>query len=135
MAWQTPKTNWINTDYFNVADYERIVGNLKYLKDLLELMYSPVTTEEMTENKTYASMLYASEINAIESNLEVINQGTYSFDLGQTKTYTPNGHTPTYEEFNRIESAILRLKITLESQYENIPKIAFILGNYRGIQI
>ena len=34
MAWVEPKTDWVSIDYFNVDDYARIVGNLKYLKNL-----------------------------------------------------------------------------------------------------
>ena len=65
MAWVTPKTNWAITDYFNIEDYARIVGNLKYIKDYLETMYTPVNLANMADTKTYSSFLYASEVNAI----------------------------------------------------------------------
>ena len=32
-TWVTPKTNWIATDYFNLADGNRIAGNIEYLRD------------------------------------------------------------------------------------------------------
>lgn len=31
MAWQQPKTDWKESDYFNVEDYNRIKGNLNEL--------------------------------------------------------------------------------------------------------
>ena len=135
MAWVTPKTNWAITDYFNIEDYARIVGNLKYIKDYLETMYTPVNLANMADTKTYNSFLYASEVNAIESNLAALNEGTYNYDIGETKEYVQNGHTPDFEELNRIESAILKLKETLEAQYENIPRLSFTLGLYRGLQV
>ena len=135
MAWVTPKTNWAITDYFNIEDYTRIVGNLKYIKDYLETMYAPVNLANMADTKTYSSFLYASEVNAIENNLAALNEGTYNYDIGETKEYVQNGHTPDFEELNRIESAILKLKETLEAQYKNIPRLSFTLGLYRGLQV
>lgn len=35
MAWVTPKTNWVDGDYFNInPDYNRIKGNIEYLLTL-----------------------------------------------------------------------------------------------------
>lgn len=37
MAWTTPKTNWVDGDYFNLnPDYNRIKGNIEYLIALSE---------------------------------------------------------------------------------------------------
>lgn len=135
MAWITPKTNWVSTDYFNIGDYARIVGNIKYLKDYLETMYDPVTIATLEDTKTYSSMLYASELNNIENAVENINIGTYNFNIGTKPVYVANGNTPDYNEFNRIESALLKLKNTLQAQYDNLPRLAFTLGNYREIKL
>lgn len=40
MAWVEPKTNWSSTDYYNLEDAQRITGNLNYLKDLGESIFS-----------------------------------------------------------------------------------------------
>ena len=50
MAWQTPKTDWkiqpvdengrYNGDWFNIADYNRITGNIEALHDLAQELYS-----------------------------------------------------------------------------------------------
>lgn len=32
--WQEPKTDWSADDYINIADYNRIIGNIAYLHDL-----------------------------------------------------------------------------------------------------
>ena len=39
MAWITPKTNWISTDRFNIADYNRIKNNLEYLHEYAQRFY------------------------------------------------------------------------------------------------
>ena len=68
MAWIEPKTNWESTDYFNIVDYNRIVGNLTYLKSFSEKLFRSYDLLEMEQEKTYSSMIYAREINAIENN-------------------------------------------------------------------
>ena len=35
MAWQTPKTNWQANDIPTALDFDRIEGNIQYLKELL----------------------------------------------------------------------------------------------------
>ena len=135
MAWSTPKTDWASTDYFNISDYARIVGNLKYIQSLASEMYAEITLDELADTKTYTDFLYADEMNSIEHNLESLNNGTYAFDIGTTQTYSANGATPLYSEFNRIESATLKIKTTLEVQKENIPTLSFTLGNYRGLRL
>ncbi len=49
MAWQTPKTDWkiqpvdengrYNGDWFNIADYNRITGNIEALHALAQELY------------------------------------------------------------------------------------------------
>lgn len=133
MAWVEPKTDWASTDYFNVDDYARIVGNLKHLKTLLETMYAPIAAINLADTKGYNSFLYASEMNTIESLIEEIN--VYGFDIGNSQTFVQNGHTPDFNEWNRIESATLKIKQTLQAQRDRIPVLEFTLGQYGDIQV
>lgn len=129
-TWTTPKTNWVATDYFNIGDYNRIVGNLLYLRDCVPYLFATQPTyTPMEENKVYSSMLYAREFNAIENNLKALNDGTYGFDIGTTKTYQANQKMPNYEEYNRIESAILKLKIQLTADIGALHVLPFRLGD------
>lgn len=131
MAWTTPKTNWKATDYFNYSDYNRIVGNLNYLKIMADELFMEVDYESMATGKTYESYFYASEMNAIENNLESLNLASYNLDIGIKTTYKINGSTPLYSEFNRIESACLRFYNTFIVHKENLPHLAIRLGNAR----
>ena len=135
MAWIEPKTDWASTDYFNIEDYNRIIGNISYLKAIAEALFKSFDTLSMGEEKTYVSMIYAREMNAIESNLEIINANTYSFNIGETQTFQANKRTPLWSEFNRIESACLLLYNTMIAHKNALPRLAFTLGGQKGIMV
>lgn len=135
-GWLPPKTDWKNTDFFNIEDYNRIIGNLQYLKALgSSVFYGFPETGNLGDEKNYESMIYAREINAIEDFLEKINAGSYSFDIGSKTTYYANQSTPLYSEFNRIESAILLLYKTMAAHKNALPKLSFRLGSRKGIKV
>ena len=133
--WSTPKTDWAATDYYNIVDGNRWRDNILHIHELAEELYGNITIASMYDSKTIASFPYASEMNAIESNLETINSATYQFDIGETQTFVGNGHTVAYDEVNRIESATLRLKETLECQKSIKRHLAFRLGNSRTFDV
>lgn len=133
--WLPPKTDWISTDYFNIVDYNRIIGNIRYLKNFAKKLFLEFDILSMGEEKTYVSMIYAREMNAIESNLEIINANTYGFDIGETQTFQANKSTPLWSEFNRIESACLLLYNTMIAHKNALPRLAFTLGGQKGIRV
>lgn len=133
--WLPPKTDWVANDYFNVVDYNRIVGNLTYLKSFSEKLFRSYDLLDMEQEKTYTSMIYAREINAIENNLETVNINTYNFDIGDTKEFYPNKATPLWSEFNRIESAMLLLHNTMLAHKNALPRLAFTLGRQKGLRV
>lgn len=135
MGWITPKTDWKSTDKFNAYDYNRIVGNILYVKDLASALFEAFDLQGMEEEKTYYSMFYAREMNAIESNLEIINANTYGFDIGDTQTFQANKSTPLWSEFNRIESACLLLYKTMTAHKNALQRLAFTLGGQKGIMV
>lgn len=122
--WIAPKTNWTKDDFFNIEDYKRIVGNLKYLKYLSQTLFEEFEIAGMVDEKQYYSMFYASEMNAIETSLIAVNTGTYNFDIGEEKTYVANGPTPDFKEFNRIEQASLNIFNTLYGQAAIMQRLA-----------
>lgn len=135
MAWMEPKTDWVSTDYFNAEDYNRIIGNISYLKTLADELFVHVTDVSLGEEKTHLSMIYAREMNVIETSLETLNLETYSFDVGETKEYKANSSTPLWSEYNRIESAILLLYNTMTAHKAALTKLDFRLGNQKGLKV
>ena len=122
--WITPKTDWkgetINGvyqgDYFNAADYNRIKNNLKVLKELVNSIYPEIAFVEMGEDKTSKDFLYADEINRIEENFDSINQASLRGEYGEMSYFYENDSCITYDELNRIESAMLDLYNKLTNQ-------------------
>ena len=135
MAWIQPKTNWTVSDRFNISDYNRIKGNLDFLEDKAETLYMSFDTQDMGPEKTYVDYIYASEINKFEENLEKINQNIFTQDFGDRQTFVPNGVFITYDELNRIESAILNMYNLLDRQKAGLIRLAFRFGNMKGVQV
>lgn len=132
MEWQTPKTDWKPTDYFNVEDYNRLTNNLMFLRKMAHPIVD-VSFEEMELNKTYSSTNYADEFNAIERNLRELNEKTYNLDIGNIWTYDDNSYLPDYIEINRIESAMEKIHYQLEHRRDNLVTLAIEhLGRPKG---
>lgn len=141
MAWQTPKTDWYGEviegvyvgDHFNAVDYNRIKNNLIYLRDLAITVYESFNIETVSNDKTTADFFYADEINAMERNLDTINNNTLKRNYGTRVTFSANGNTPVYTELNRLESAILDLYDRLSNQSEGRRTLTFNFGMKGGL--
>lgn len=133
-TWTTPKTDWKASDYFEASDYNRIVGNLIYLKDKATTLYSGIVYSNMVTSKSDGAMFYAKEMNLIENNLAILNSKTYNKNIGTKKTYSPNQATPTYDEFNRIENACVEIRKQIDLDLALIPRFTFRLGNAKGVR-
>ena len=135
MAWIEPKTNWTANDAFDYVSYNRVTGNISYLKTFADTLFSQLTELSLETEKDNLSRIYARHMNDIENGLEILNAETYGLKIGETKSYKPNGKVPTYEEYNRIESACLRLYNELNVHKTNLPRLAFTLGGQKGIRV
>ena len=135
LDWLPPKTDWTANDYVNTVDYNRIIGNISYLKAYLDGLFADLTNVSLGEEKAVESRIYAREINAIENALETLNLETYNFNIGQKKSYQTNKRTIDWVELNRIESAILLLYKTMVAHKQSLPRLAFTLGGQKGIKV
>ena len=138
MGWIEPKTDWTENDYIvteNDNAYNRIVGNISYLKNLAEELFSEVTDFPVGEEKTFLSLIYAREMNDIENALEILNADTYGLDIGEKQLFKANGRTPLWTEFNRIETACLKLYKMLIAHKNALPRLSMTLGGEKGIVI
>lgn len=134
MAWIQPKTDWVARDYFNATDYNRINGNVAHLKAYLGTLFKEMEISLSEEEKTNLSLIYAREMNAIENGLSALNDGTYGLDIGESKTYKPNGKVPNFEDYNRLESATLALYEMAQVHKANLPRLALTLGQ-KGLRV
>ena len=113
MAWITPKTDWVATDKIKASDYNRIASNLLYLVQLGNKVGYPISQQTLDTNKQYYNFPLDSVWNAVENSLDDINSSTFSFDVGETKTYQVNQSYIDYNELNRLESATLKIYLQL----------------------
>lgn len=126
--WQQPKINWEAEDNVGCDDYNRIKGNLIFLRDLASTLYTDFGLEEMGKDKGEEDYPYADEFNRIEKNLQIIANNTWGADYGESTEFYENGTFIDFAELNRIESASLSLYNQLTNQYEGRRMLAFMLG-------
>lgn len=140
--WQTPKTDWHGStdedgiytgDRFNAVDFNRIKNNLIYLRDLAIKMYTEFDIAKVSDDKGYADYPYADEINAIESNLDTINEHTIIRDYGTKQTFNDNGAFIDFNELNRIESAELDLYNRLTNEHDGRRMFTWNFGEKGGM--
>lgn len=134
MAWIEPKTDWVATDYFNASDYNRINGNVAHLKAYLGTLFNGIEISLSEEEKSYLSLIYAREMNAIEDSISALNIASYGLPIVDAKTYKANGATPTYEDLNRIENSLWALYYMAQVHKANLPRLALTLGQ-KGIRV
>lgn len=138
MAWTEPKTDWVSTDYFNADDYNRIKNNLEYLSDYAEELFSSFSgITDMGDDKATdgTDLVYASELNLFATNLNVINDATYSFDIDDVVTFEANALTTGILNFLIvIESYSLLIYETLIAQKSAKERLAFTLGGQKGVK-
>lgn len=127
--WTEPKTNWVLSDRFNYSDYNRIKNNIVYLKERALELYPEFPFKDMGDDKSsYADYPYADEFTAMENNLEMIKINTYPFYADRKKSWFDNQNTPTYEDFNRLENACLKIYNGLMRQVTGLRNLQFVLG-------
>lgn len=134
--WSRPKTNWTILDKFNIEDYNRIKRNLEHLHEEANKLYQTFSMIDMGADKDfYTEYFYSDEINKFEENLEVINEHIFTQDYGTSQKFYDNGKFIQWQELNRIESAILNMKMILEAQKAGLRRLPFTLGRFREVRI
>lgn len=102
MSWITPKTNWIDGEYFNIGDYGRIKGNIEFLQSIYK-------GSQALESVTVATIPTVDFFNNIVKAIEQMG-----LDYGMYR-YTINKRIWNAEELNRIERAIHNAYIALNT--------------------
>lgn len=113
MPWIEPKTNWTRNDYINVSDYNRIAGNIEYLRSMFfEWGYGFTITHTGESDEERRDMLFV--LNSIEDNVETIAQNTFLRpDYAGKVVQIKNTELWNADDLNRIERNILGFYKTL----------------------
>lgn len=146
MAFQTPKTNWVSTDYFNISDWERVRDNLEFINTWFKEHNWPSSVlNSMDTPRGINELPTVGLINRLEKNLTLIHSTTgipitewrnskvwrYRLDA----MYSAN---PTYDDWNRWEELAKRLKESIDYVstylYQRISG-TFCSGNNYRVQL
>lgn len=128
MAWQTPKTTWAERDPFCLdPDYERIRGNLLYLRQ---------RAAAITQKPGYGPMQdYAVEgvplaefFNRVEENLAALAAAVQPRPEYSTRTFVPGDLVWDWRDLERIEGMLLKIYNDLNAIENGQQKLAFCLG-------
>ena len=118
-------------------DYQRRIG-LNTVRSVLGLREDINHFEilDMGGNITeYTGFWSVEKFNLFETNLDLLNEKILSRDFGTKQVFFENGPFIGYAELNRIESAILDMKESLDNMYSGLRRMPFRLGNFRNIRI
>lgn len=119
MAWITPKTNWVATDYFNIGDWERVRSNLLSLQAYLEeLALGSFEVQSLDTPRGINSLPTSELINRLERSLNsayslVQNaipgwQATVTWYARLDSRYLRN---PAFTDWNRWEESIEQVRV------------------------
>lgn len=127
--WVTPKTDWTETDYFNLdPDYARIKGNIQWIKDFSAQMYADfplISMGDFTIDGFPADTFLNNIVNNVTALEENLFKPSQDEDMQQYSLGAPGWD---YRQLNIIESNILRLHDAMVGQWNLIPMMAFSMG-------
>lgn len=143
MAFQTPKTNWVSTDHFNISDWERVRGNLEFINSWFKDHNWPSSVlESMSTPRGINELPTVDLVNRLERNLTLIH-ATTGIPIAEWRDskvwyarldalYSAN---PTYDDWNRWEELAKRLKESIDYVstylYQRISGTFYSGSNYR----
>jgi hypothetical protein len=132
MGWITPKTNWVDGEYFNLdPDYNRIKGNIEYLIALSEEMYSKYTDIELESADITGFPRVAFFNNVVNATNSILSHCFSPVGSKAMRVYSSNGVGWNATELNAIENNHLLLYQALMGQKSVIPHLQITLGGVR----
>lgn len=143
MAFQTPKTNWVRTDHFNISDWERVRDNLEFINSWFKAHNWPNSVlESMATPRGINDLPSVELINRLEQNLNAVYTitGIPITEWRNSKTWYARldamySANPTYDDWNRWEELSKRLKESIDYVstylYHRISGTFYSGNNYR----
>ena len=132
MAWITPKTDWVDGDYFNLnPDYNRIKGNIEYLIELSKEIYNDYNSPAL-ESASIDGYPHVSFFNNVVNSTEAILYNCYAPKGNQSmRVYSSNGVGWNAAELNAIETNHQLLYNALTMQKLSIRRLQITLGGVK----
>lgn len=128
MAWQTPKISWTESDAFRLdPDYERIRGNLLYLRQRAAAITRRPDYGEMS-SYTADELPLADFFNRVEENLAALADAVQLRPEYSTRSFSPGSLVWDWRDLERIEGMLLQIYNDLNAIESGQQKLAFCLG-------
>ncbi|OUN16464.1 hypothetical protein B5G38_05760 [Gemmiger sp. An87] len=128
MAWQTPKISWTESDAFRLdPDYERIRGNLLYLRQRAAAITRRPDYGEMS-SYTADGLPLADFFNRVEENLAALADAVQPRPEYSTRSFSPGSLVWDWRDLERIEGMLLQVYNDLNAIESGQQKLAFCLG-------
>ena len=128
MAWQTPKTTWDGQDAFRLdPDYERIRGNLLYLRQRAAAITQKPDYGQM-QDYTVDGVPLAEFFNRVEENLAALAAAVQPRPEYATRAFVPGDLVWDWRDLERIEGMLLQIYNDLNAIENGQQKLAFCLG-------
>lgn len=128
MAWQTPKISWTESDAFRLdPDYERIRGNLMYLRQRAAAITRRPDYGEMS-SYTADGLPLADFFNRVEENLAALADAVQPRPEYSTRSFSPGSLVWDWRDLERIEGMLLQIYNDLNAIESGQQKLAFCLG-------
>lgn len=129
--WITPKTTWTAQDWFNIEDYRRITGNIRFLHAYAQTLW-PAFELGGTVAVELGQIPTPNLHNRVEDDIQRLADNTFRLaDFEDGKLFIINRPAWDWKDLNRIESNLLKLYYMLTGQDRNRRRLAFELG---GVQ-
>lgn len=129
MAWHPPKTTWENNDIFDTSiDYDRLRGNIGFLRDLAKDFY-PLPPAEPMNDVSIQEFPSPSWLNAIVNNTDTLGKKTINpSSFLEMARYKGNAPGWDADALNRIEGNHQLLYGMFKGTIELLPKLSFEIG-------
>lgn len=115
MAWDTPITNWTNSDFFNLElDFNRIEGNTRYIYDFYKNVCPPITLQS-TRTWNVNDIPTVQDVERITDNVNSIS--TWCLNPDKTKKFSNISPMTTlaYQKLNELEKRISDISVHLQN--------------------
>lgn len=110
MAWETPKTDFTTSDYYNFGDINRVENNTDALADLVETYALRPTLDTVKTDWVNTNFPFYDQINRIENNILAIKNATAQPIVWITPVVDwVSIDIFDYVDANRLESNLLAL--------------------------
>jgi hypothetical protein len=110
MAWQTPKTDFTISDYYNYGDINRVENNIDAVADLIETYTTRPTLDTIKTDWANTDIVFYDQINKIENNILAIkNETAEPFEWIAPVVDWISIDIFDYVDANRLESNLLAL--------------------------